>query len=146
VSPAVQQRIAQTEAQWFEMTKAMDSEAGALFSTDPAAAVELVTRFSYSTAETAVTDWLSFWQELFVTYVDGYVTTPDPGNNLVGIKKVSHAPGQPWADRIARETGDRYLQPPAPPLAEGVVEEAAVGADGVLVRPKTKSKLEVRGV
>jgi dipeptidase len=111
ITPVVSAKIAATEARWFAETAVIDAKATALYAADPAAAVKMVTDYSFGTGAKAVTDWLAFWQQLFVTFVDGYETKADATNQVCGCSKNSVPYPQSWHDRIANETGSKYEVP-----------------------------------
>ncbi len=80
--------------------EADDQRALALWPTDPSAAVELLTASAEARGNGLVKDWLGLYQRLFMDFRDGQV----PRGVRAGY-------AQDWYDRIASETGDKYLVP-----------------------------------
>jgi hypothetical protein len=79
---------------------AEDAAALALWSTNRTAAIELLTAAGEKRGDELVSDWLQLYQQLFMDFRDGQ--TP---------KSVKAGYAQDWYDRVAKETGDRYLMP-----------------------------------
>merc|ERR1711976_799487 len=77
----------------------------------PEEAAEKAADFSYATSERVHSQWLEFHGELFVTFVDGYRTVPNPKNTLGGIDKVIPHWDNAWKRRIVEETGSHYKVP-----------------------------------
>jgi len=90
----------------------VDAQAIKLFASDPAGAVELLTRYGETTGNQLVADWTTFFGQLFVKFRDGYVITPSDSKNC-GCAVGSTTFPQTWYDRIAADTGDRYKCPPS---------------------------------
>merc|ERR1740121_891039 len=94
-------------------------------------AAEAATQFSYDTAERLHRQWLSFYGELFATFVDGYITVPNQQNTFSGCDKQRPPVSEDWARRIVDETGDRYRVPEHPsPKDSGAIHKARVLAAG----------------
>jgi len=111
IAPAVQRKLAEIEGKLFDHVRQLDTELDAMTMAD---AILAANQFSYKTAESLHEEWLEFYGELFMTYVDGYQTVPNPKNTLGGVDKQATAPpSEAWQQRIVEETGDRYLVPPA---------------------------------
>ena len=97
----------------------------------------------------AVKDWLSFWKELFVTYVDGFVTKPDPTNEVCECEKTAPGPASAkWYERIVNETGDHYeaLNPIPPHAAHGAVatrDKRDLAGPIRRARPQGKMQMEM---
>jgi dipeptidase len=62
IEPEIRKELRCTEGRYFTETADVDSRATKLYQTDPAKAVEMVTNYSYTTAETAVKDRVSVQQ------------------------------------------------------------------------------------
>jgi len=73
------------------------------------AAREAATNFSFVTAEALHREWLDFYGELFVKYVDGYTMTSGaaPGS----VKKVGSQLRNLMRAEIASQTGSKYRLP-----------------------------------
>lgn len=92
-----------------------DQDALLRWSSDPKAAQGLITEFTSTTANSLVADWKSFFQYLFMKYMDGNVKQSD-GQKLLenGFgREVPKRPSQPgygseWERKMIENTGDRY--------------------------------------
>ena len=78
---------------------------------DVTGAVEYMTNFSNELGEKLLRDWFVFFGQLFVKYRDGYVTTANPKVPVCGCSTSSLKYQDQWYNRIADDTGDRYLLP-----------------------------------
>ena len=79
IAPAVQRKLAEIEGKLFDHVRQLDTELDAMTMAD---AILAANQFSYKTAESLHEEWLEFYGELFMTYVDGYQTVPNPKNTL----------------------------------------------------------------
>eukprot|EP00823_Brevimastigomonas_motovehiculus_P007989 TRINITY_DN716_c0_g1_i1.p1 TRINITY_DN716_c0_g1~~TRINITY_DN716_c0_g1_i1.p1 ORF type:complete len:556 (+),score=127.12 TRINITY_DN716_c0_g1_i1:23-1690(+) len=109
VYPEIRTMIDAKENQYQQEIATVDTTAAQLYETDPQAALDFLTDYSVHTGDQLTTDWLAYWQQLFVKYMDGNVKTKNPGHRVPIVKQ----PGYPqvWLDRIATETGDHYKAP-----------------------------------
>lgn len=121
VAPVVKEKLVQLESESFARVEAMDKKLESALSKggkgrwslrrpsrDP---VALATEFSYEAAEQAHQSWLDFYGELFMTFVDGYRTVPDPSNLASAVSKETPGWTNAWKERIVNETGSKYLEP-----------------------------------
>jgi dipeptidase len=100
VAPVVIEQVDAYEQRFATEVAAEDKAALALWSADPAAAVELLTAAGEKRGNGLVSDWLKLYQQLFMDFRDGQTPTAVKGGYA-----------QDWYDRVAKETGDRYLMP-----------------------------------
>lgn len=100
VAPLVTKQLEKYEKQFVEDVAMEDKKALSLWKTNATAAVEFLTAAAEDRGNALVKNWLGFYQQLFMMYRDG--STPN------GVKS---GYGQDWYDRIAKETGDKYLIP-----------------------------------
>ena len=100
VAPVVIEQVGAYEQRFATEVAAEDKAALALWSADPAAAVELLTAAGEKRGNGLVSDWLKLYQQLFMDFRDGQTPIAVKGGYA-----------QDWYDRVAKETGDRYLMP-----------------------------------
>ena len=106
VAPVVTANVNRYEELFAKQVAAEDAEALELWSSNRTAAVELLTAAGEKRGNEFVRDWLQLYQQLFMMFRDGQTpTTPVRG------VKVKPGYAQDWYDRVAKETGDRYLVP-----------------------------------
>lgn len=122
VSPYVAANISAIEGGYMAKTKAMDAAAKALVAKgNTTGAIEALTAFSVGTGDAAVANWNAMFLQLFFRFRDGFLVSPPakagpkdfpwPHVQQLGYSDPA------WYQRIARDTGDRYLVPEA--LREG---------------------------
>lgn len=119
IALAVFDQLARTESRLQAAVKAQDVIMAAL---PEAAAREAATDFSFRTAEALHKEWLDFYGELFVKYVDGY--TMHPGTDGT-FKKIGSQLRPLLKIEIALQTGSKY-QLPGPVSASDGTNMAAV--------------------
>eukprot|EP00033_Pygsuia_biforma_P000058 GCRY01000074.1.p1 GENE.GCRY01000074.1~~GCRY01000074.1.p1 ORF type:complete len:540 (+),score=128.67 GCRY01000074.1:55-1674(+) len=108
--PVIAEKAAMYEHKFMSEIPSVDAKAKSLAqSSSLDDAIAYVTSYSVSTGEVTVYQWLTFWQELFVKYSDGNVKVPVAGQKFPNIEWPGY--GQPWYNRIVKETGDHYLIP-----------------------------------
>jgi len=110
--PVVQSEIVKVEERFFELAEEADAELARLLGAGlKKEAVAYATKFSNRLGEALVQDWLSFWQRLFMTFMDGCILSLDSTEEVCGCQK--NVPGLPnaWRGRIVADTGDQYLVP-----------------------------------
>jgi dipeptidase len=110
IYPDVKEKIGELEDQFFTNVASMDEQAARLWTKSPTQAIELITEFSVAAGDTTTTQWLQFWQYLFVKYVDGYIKTPSPSSSN-GFDIATPGYGTGWYKRIVSDTGDKYRIP-----------------------------------
>jgi len=130
VAPVVQAEIVKVEEHLFQQVPLLDE---ALRTLDEASAVEYATNHSAQLAERVHRRWAELFGELFMTYVDGYKTAPDPKDQVAGVSKDVPHFSESWKKRIVESTGDRYKVPEVP---SGQLRQG----------PAVISKLSLRGV
>jgi len=118
ISPEVQGRVVDREAQLFQRVDRMDRAAMGMLQTgaSPGLVVAALTNFSVRTANQHVSDWMAFWQWLVVRHRDGLVVTPGgppihPKDKPPPANSEAVGYDTEWYSRIAEETGERYLVP-----------------------------------
>lgn len=100
VAPLVVSKVAEYQQRFADAVAAEDKYALDLWAMNQSDAIEFLTAVSEARGNHLVHDWLLFYQQLFMGFRDG--NTP---------RGVQSGYAQDWYDRIARETGDRYLVP-----------------------------------
>ena len=94
------------------MVAEADAKAVSLFNAgQDADAVEYLTEFSFDIGRKLLRDWFKFFGQLFVKYRDGVVTTENKKDPVCGCATSSLPYADQWYDRIAADTGDRYILP-----------------------------------
>ena len=86
--------------------RANDAAALDLWASNRTAAIELVTAAGVKRGNDLVSAWLQLYQKLFMLFRDGST----PRNEVHGVE-VPAGYAQDWYDRVAKDTGDRYLMP-----------------------------------
>lgn len=99
-APLVTEKIHDYEKRFIEAIAKEDASALGLWKTNRTAAVEYLTAAAEQRGNNLVSEWLTFYQTLFMDFRDG--RTPEG---------VPSGYGQEWYDRIAKETGDKYRVP-----------------------------------
>jgi dipeptidase len=111
IAPFVHERLAKVESRLIAEVEAQDAKFAGL---NDEQAKQAATDFSFRTSEALHGEWLSFFGELFATFVDGYRMVPKGdgvakvGNNLRSLIKAE----------IAWQTGKRYVLPGKPAGSE----------------------------
>ena len=96
----------------------MDRKASQLYSGDQKSGLVNITEFSVNAGDQLVKDWKSFYQYLFMKYMDGNVKQTegfqllDNGNGK-GVPKKPSQPGygREWERVMVQGTGDRLKVP-----------------------------------
>lgn len=113
IHPDIQAKQQEREEKHFALAASIDAAFVRLWdSGEEAKAVSMLNEKVVRNAEDLVTEWLAFFGQLFVKYMDGNVkTVPAEGSSQL-LPTVAQ-PGYPlaWTDRVAQETGDRYKVP-----------------------------------
>ena len=101
VAPVVVAKVREYEERFVAAVAENDQRAVELWEAgNQSEAVEFLTATAEERGNGLVSDWLAFYQQLFMDFRDGQV--PDG---------VASGYAQDWYDRIAEETGDKYLVP-----------------------------------
>ena len=112
VYPEIQEMQRSYQANFSNEIAAVDLKAAALINAGKYdEAITLITDYCVSTGDAVTKRWLEFFKYIFVRYLDGDIRVPNP-DPKEKFPKVS-TPGyrQSWYERIAKETGDKYLIP-----------------------------------
>jgi len=115
IHPEIAQYQKELEDKHIAESAATDLKAAALYKTDQAAALSLITGFSVETGNTLVAAWKSLFHYLFMKYMDGNRKKSegrqllDNGNGR-GIPPPPSHPGygKEWERRMVENTGGRY--------------------------------------
>ncbi len=100
----------------YEQSRKVESEALEALKSSPKYAVQLLTDFTRSSAETVLAEWKKFGEKVIVKYNDFVVKKEVDGmiqRSATGLAGDIVRPGYPkdfWR-KVAEETGDRYLVP-----------------------------------
>lgn len=112
IQPEIAAKQASYQANFTKEVADIDRKATALINAGRKdAAITLITDYCVSTGDAVTKEWLEFFKYLFVKYLDGDIRVPNP-DPKEKFPKVS-MPGYraSWYERIAKETGDKYLEP-----------------------------------
>ncbi len=114
IHPEIEKYQQQLENQYLVDVTAVDKKASEQYTSNPAAAKELITGFSVFTGNKLVSDWKIFYQYLFMKYIDGNIKNSE-GHKLLDNgngKNIPKMPSQPgygkeWERFMIQGTGDR---------------------------------------
>jgi dipeptidase len=110
----LQSKQKELEDRFLSETASVDKEAGALYSSDPAAAVQMVTDYSVKTGNGTVKEWKDLYKFLFTKYVDGNVKVKQEvpkGYNRINPKISQPGYGDDWNRFVVKNTGDKFKVP-----------------------------------
>merc|ERR1712032_163823 len=100
VAPLVVSKVQAYEQRFVTAVEENDKKALELWKENKTQAVEFLTAAAEDRGNSLVKDWSAFYQQLFMDFRDGNVPHGVTGGYA-----------QDWYDRIAEETGDKYLVP-----------------------------------
>lgn len=100
VAPLVRAQVSDYERRFAQDVAKEDARALELWDKNRTEAVEYLTQAAERRGNALVKEWLALYQQLFMNFRDGRVP-----------HGVTEGYAQDWYDRIAKETGDRYLMP-----------------------------------
>jgi len=118
IHPEVETCQREMQTRFIDEIAITDSTAVALYNISPSEAREYITKFSVTTGDQLVTDWMELFHYLFMRYMDGNVKKAenrkllDNGNG----KGIPPGPSQPgygkeWERLMMQNTGERYIHP-----------------------------------
>jgi dipeptidase len=118
IHPEIEKYQALLESQYATEVQVTDLQAGELYRQNPTSATDYLTAYSFYTGNKLVADWKTFYQFLFMKYVDGNIKNTD-GRKLLDNgngKNIPKAPAQPgygkdWERIMIHGTGDRLKVP-----------------------------------
>jgi len=118
IHPEIENYQSQIEDKYRLDIKEIDKKASELYHQTPADAKKMITDFSVSTGNQLVKDWKTFYQYLFMKYVDGNQKVTeghrllDNGNGKNIPQKPLHPGyGKEWEKVMVEGTGDRLIVP-----------------------------------
>jgi len=107
VYPEVLQKIVSYENNFLQTISSIDTAALKLWNDGKKSqALGYITDYSVKQGDKVVSDWLVFWQSLFVKYMDGNRKFKNPNGGMPIVEFPGY--GDTWYQRVAKETGDRY--------------------------------------
>lgn len=112
VYPEITQLQSEFQTNFSNEIEAIDLKATALINAGQTdAAIQLITDYCVSTGDDVTKKWLEFFKYLFVKYLDGDIRyeNPDPNEKFPKVETPGYRAS--WYERIAKETGDKYLKP-----------------------------------
>ena len=106
------------ETKYINEVPGIDKQALAVYKTDKAKALQILTNYSVKTGNATVKRWKELGEYLLVKYIDGNIKKEKDGKfetNGYGIAVMPSQPGYPewWLKEIAKEHGD-VIKEPAP--------------------------------
>jgi dipeptidase len=118
IHPEIEKYQMELEEGFIQMGAKIDQKARQLYSSGQKAGLDYITEYSATTGNQLVKDWKSFYQYLFMKYMDGNIKQTegfqllDNGNG----KGVPRKPSQPgygkeWERLMVQGTGDRLKVP-----------------------------------
>lgn len=114
IIPDIQKKQSGLEAKFFNEVAEIDEKALSLYKKDRLEAIEIITNYSVSTADSTVKEWKELYKYLFTRYMDGNVkiAVPVPENHKY-MPPEYEQPGysESWYRKIIEQTGDKFLEP-----------------------------------
>ena len=89
-------------------TAHIDSVGNYIYLQNPSKAIEYLTEYSVHTANKLVVDWLKYFGELYIKFMDGNQKSRS-GGPIPNVLWPGY--GEPWYQIIAKDTGDHYKFP-----------------------------------
>lgn len=114
IHPEIEAKQQTREKKYIAYTPAIDKAAEELLKVDKNLAVEFLTDYTVNTANRLAADWRTFYQYLFMRYMDGNIKTalPTPeGYKHMNPKVEQPGYGEEWYRRVVKETGEQFLMP-----------------------------------
>jgi dipeptidase len=105
IHPEIAEKQKSYEDEFVALTATIDARAKELYAKNPNLAVNFLTDYSTSTGDRVTHEWKSFYQYLFVKFMDGNIKTPAPGQQNPNVSQPGY--GDDYLRRIAKETGDK---------------------------------------
>ena len=118
IHPEIEGYQAQIENQYANEVKMIDQQATELYRQNPASATDFLTSYSVYTGNKLAADWKTFYQYLFMKYMDGNMKVTE-GRKLLDNGNGKNVPRRPlhpgygkeWERLMIRGTGDRLKVP-----------------------------------
>lgn len=114
IHPEIATKQQQIEQNYITYSPAIDMAASELYKTDKKLAIEFLTEYSVNSANKLVKDWRSFYEYLFVKYMDGNVKEKRevPANYKYVTPKLEQ-PGynEQWKKSVVEDTKEKLLVP-----------------------------------
>ncbi|MBN2681753.1 MAG: C69 family dipeptidase [Bacteroidales bacterium] len=114
IHPEIKEKIDNYENKYLKTIKAVDKAADELYKEDKNLGIEYITNYSVNTGNKLTKDWRSFYEYLFVKYMDGNVKEKieTPADHKYIPPKVKFPGyGEDWQRRVVKETGEHFLVP-----------------------------------
>jgi dipeptidase len=110
IHPEIAEKQLKLEKRFIAMVPATDMAATELYKTDKDLAIEYITEFSVNQANKTVDEWKSFFEYLFLKYMDGNVkeiAEPQDGYKYVVPMLEQPGYGEDWYRKIIEDTGNK---------------------------------------
>ena len=108
IHPDIEHKISEIEDRFMSEIAHIDSVGKEIYLQNPSKAIEYVTEYSVHTANKLVVDWLKYFGELFIKFMDGNQKSRS-GGPIPNVLWPGY--GEPWYQIIAKDTGDHYKFP-----------------------------------
>jgi len=118
IHPEVEKYQQELEGRYYREIEIVDAKAGLLYREEPGEGVGYITDYSVFTGDQLVVKWNTFYQYLFMKYIDGNVKQTDgfqllDNGNGKGVPKRPSQPGygKDWERKIIEASGERFKVP-----------------------------------
>ena len=105
IHPEIAEKQKNYEDEFVALTATTDARAKELYAKNPNLAISYLTDYSTGTGDRVVHEWKSFYQYLFMKFMDGNVKTPAAGQQNPNLVQPGY--GEDYYRKIARETGEK---------------------------------------
>lgn len=117
IHPEVQTLQLYYEKKYMDYTPAIDAAAKMLYEKDKELGLQFITEYSHNTANNLVADWTTFYQYLFMKYVDGNMKVTEGrqiqdngnGKDIPLVKYPGY--GEEWYKELIEKTGEKFKMP-----------------------------------
>jgi dipeptidase len=109
IHPDVYEKQQAIEKKYIAYTAGVDAAALELYKTNPKLAVEFLTDYSVNTGNALVAEWKTFYEQLFMKFMDGNVKYYVPGEQNPKAEYPGYS--EEFKKRIVEDTGDKLKMP-----------------------------------
>jgi dipeptidase len=116
IMPIIRKKQQLLEESYIETVKLVDQTAQKFYQENPEKAIDYLTEYSCSNANTLVYEWKEFYHFLFMKFMDGnikktkngrFIGNGNPGDILDGPDQPGY--GEEWYRRIIKDTGKKFI-------------------------------------
>jgi len=109
IHPDVYEKQQAIEKKYIAYTAGVDAAALELYKTNPKLAVEFLTDYSVNTGNALVAEWKTFYEQLFMKFMDGNVKYYVPGEQNPKVEYPGYS--EKFKKQIIEDTGDKLKMP-----------------------------------